>query len=279
MKFNIYTELSYEVISPTTFIYNILATKSLTQEIIKESIFVSHDIDFEEFSLKKSKTRFVKLFAEKQGAFSIIYNAEVDVKFKVIGEEQLTKSIPIIELNHEVLPYLSPSRHCQSDKFYKFVSKEFGYLPTEFEKVKAINDWIFKNIDYVPGVTTSSTSAYDTFVQREGVCKDFAHLAIALCRSIDIPSRYFTGYAFQLEPSDIHACYEAYIGGEWIVFDATKLCALNGLVKIANAKDASEVAVASYFGNSYCTYMKVECKCLEEEFTPFVDNQIAGLAY
>ena len=84
------------------------------------------------------------------------------------------------------------------------------------------------------GSTNSDTSAYDTVTQRAGVCRDFAHLGIALCRALNIPARYFTGYAYELDPPDFHACFECYLGGRWMVFDATRLAHLNGLVRIAH---------------------------------------------
>ena len=117
--------------------------------------------------------------------------------------------------------------------------------------------------------TSPGTSAYDTLIQREGVCKDFAHLGIAFCRALDIPARYFTAYACNLNPPDFHACFEAYIGGNWIFFDPTRSVPINGLVKIANGKDATEAAVASFFGNTNCTYMNVQCNPAEEGFIPY----------
>ena len=207
MKFKVYSELSYEVFSPTTFIFNIQAAKSESQIIISESIIVTPAIKFEEFTLKNSGTRFVKMVVEKVQFFTIIYQAEVDVCYTIYDEKVLLKSIPIINLNNEVLPFISPSRHCESDKLSEFAMKEFGYLPNEYAKTKAINEWIFKTIEYKIGVTNSSTSACDTLFDKVGVCKDFAHLGIALCRALDIPARYFTGYANNLNPPDFHATY------------------------------------------------------------------------
>jgi len=205
----------------------------------------------------------------------------VDVQYQLINESVLAQHIPIVELNTDVLPYLFPSRHCQSDKLRKLAIKEFGQVPTEYEKVSAINDWIFNNTDYISGATDSGTSAYDTLIQREGVCKDFAHLGIALCRALDIPARYFTGYACNLNPPDFHACFEAYIGGQWIFFDPTKLVPINGLVRIANSVDAADAAVASFFGNTNCTYMNVRCNPLEDDFKPFnsTTGKRRGLSY
>jgi transglutaminase-like putative cysteine protease len=269
MKFKVYSELSYEVFSPTTFIFNIQAAKSASQIITSESIIVTPAIKFEEFSLKNSDTRFVKMEVEQGLFFTIIYEAEVDVRYEIYDEKVLLQSIPIINLDNEVLPFISPSRHCESDKLSEFALNEFGFLPNEYAKAKAIKEWIFNTVEYKTGVTNSSTSACDTLLEKVGVCKDFAHLGIALCRALDIPARYFTGYAHNLNPPDFHACFEAYICGQWLFFDPTKLAVTNGLVKIANGKDASEVAVASYFGNVNCTFMKIECHPTVADFMPF----------
>ncbi|MFV5693741.1 transglutaminase-like domain-containing protein [Flavobacterium sp. LT1R49] len=269
MKFKVYSELSYEVFSPTTFIFNIQAAKSASQIIISESIIVIPAIKFEEFTLKNSGTRFVKMEVEQGLFFTIIYKAEVEVEHTIYDEKALLKSIPIINLDNEVLPFISPSRHCESDKLSEFAMNEFGFLPNEYAKAKAINEWIFNTVEYKTGVTNSNTSACDTLLEKVGVCKDFAHLGIALCRALDIPARYFTGYAHNLNPPDFHACFEAYIGRQWLFFDPTKLAVANGLVKIANGKDASEVAVASYFGNVNCTFMKIECNTTAAGFAPF----------
>jgi transglutaminase-like putative cysteine protease len=269
MKFKVYSELSYEVFSPTTFIFNVQAAKSASQIITSESIIVTPAIKFEEFSLKNSDTRFVKMEVEQGLFFTIIYEAEVDVRYEIYDEKVLLQSIPIINLDNEVLPFISPSRHCESDKLSEFALNEFGFLPNEYAKAKAIKEWIFNTVEYKTGVTNSSTSACDTLLEKVGVCKDFAHLGIALCRALDIPARYFTGYAHNLNPPDFHACFEAYICGQWLFFDPTKLAVTNGLVKIANGKDASEVAVASYFGNVNCTFMKIECHPTVADFMPF----------
>jgi len=273
MKFNIFSELSYEIFSPTTFVFNIHAARSANQKIMEESLLITPALNFEEFTINNGEDRYIKLHTTNEKYFTIIYHAQVEVEYHIIDESFLLKSIPIMELDTEVLPYLFPSRHCEADKLRKLATKEFGPLVNDYIKVRAINDWIFSNIDYITGTTDSGTSAYGTLIQREGVCKDFAHLGIALCRAIDIPARYFTGYAYNLTPPDFHACFEAYLGGHWIIFDPTKLVPLNGLVKIANGKDATEAAVASFFGNTNCTYMNVQCGIAEQDFVPFITGK------
>lgn len=272
MKFKVFSELSYEVFSPTTFIFNIQAARSGSQKILEESIVTNPFLPFEEFMLNDVDARFIRMEVNQGVFFTITYNAIVDVQYLLFNETDLAKQIPIVELDAKVLPYLFPSRHCQSDKLRKLAIKEFGKLPTQYEQASAINDWICSNTDYISGATDSGTSAYDTLIQREGVCKDFAHLGIALCRALDIPARYFTGYACNLNPPDFHACFEAYIGGQWIFFDPTKLVPINGLVRIANSRDAAEAAVASFFGNTNCTYMNVQCSPMTPDFKPLNAN-------
>jgi transglutaminase-like putative cysteine protease len=155
----------------------------------------------------------------------------------------------------------------------------FGSIPNPYDKVVAIVDWIHANVEYTRGSTTWETSAYDTVTQRAGVCRDFAHLGIALCRALNIPARYFSGYAYQLQPPDFHACFECYIGGHWLIFDATRLSHLNGLVRIGTGRDAAEAAVASIFGRVRCESMKVDCQLAKgEKFTPLGRKQLTRKA-
>jgi transglutaminase-like putative cysteine protease len=114
--------------------------------------------------------------------------------------------------------------------------------------VQAICNWIYENVDYLAGSSDGSTSAYDTFTLRAGVCRDFAHLGITLTRAIGIPARFVSAYAIDLIPQDFHAVFEAYLEGGWYLFDATRLCPLDGIVKIAVGRDAADSAFATYFG-------------------------------
>jgi transglutaminase-like putative cysteine protease len=279
MRFKVSSFLSYEVFSTTTFIFNIQVTQSASQVIISESLTITPDIKYQEFVLTNSATRFIKIEVAQGTHFTLSYEAEVDVSHEIITTDKLSQSFPIIDLDNEVLPFISPSRYCESDKLLDFAHQQFGHLPNEFTKVKAINEWVFKTIAYKAGTSDSSRSASDVLNLKEGVCKDFAHLVIALCRALDIPARYFTGYAYALNPPDFHACFEAYVGGKWLFFDPTKLSVANGLVKIANGKDASEVAVASFFGEVNCTYMKVDCNPVSADFIPFDKEESTAVSY
>ena len=110
------------------------------------------------------------------------------------------------------LPFLLPSRYSQSDQLGRFAGQKFGSIKDAYDQVLKVMKWIHDNVEYVPGTTTSVTSAYDTVTQCSGVCRDFARLGNALCRALTIPARYFAGYAHLLNPPDFHASVEAFLG-------------------------------------------------------------------
>ncbi|CAN5398463.1 transglutaminase family protein [soil metagenome] len=279
MKFHVFSELSYTVLNPTTFIFNIEVLRTASQKIIEESLVTDQQLKLEEFTSSNGEARFVRLQVNDSINFKITYNATVDLKYKIFHENQLLQNVSVAKLDADVIPYLFPSRYCQSDKLQKLAYKEFGNIENTYAKVVAISDWIYNNVEYLNGSTNASTSAFDTLTERAGVCRDFAHLGIALCRALSIPARYFTGYAYKLNPPDFHACFEAYIGGEWIFFDATRLVPSNGLVKIANGRDAADAAVASIFGNTLCNSIVVECNALDPAFEAYEEKPRKGLSY
>ena len=282
MIFKIFSELQYQVFLPTTFIFSIQASRSQSQLIVEESLETEPVLTTEELYVSDGISRFIRLNVNAMDKFTIRYSAKVDIDYNTIHQRRLSQTVPVNKLDDDVMPYIFPSRYCQSDKLQKLASKEFGNIETAYGKVAAITEWIYNNVEYVSGTTNSSTSAFDTLTERVGVCRDFAHLSIALCRALTIPARYFTGYAYNLNPPDFHACFEAYIGGEWIFFDPTKLVPVNGLVKIANGRDAADAAVASIFGSALCTSMVVKCECNDPDFKPLyftnTENQ-RGLSY
>lgn len=281
MKFKIHSAISYKVSMPTTFIFNVHALRTASQQIIDESLTITPPITTEEFSYNSGNSRFVRLKADGNTTFDISYSATVDTSYKVIDQGEQLETVPVVELDGDIIPFLFPSRYCQSDKLQKLAYKEFGKIENIYSRVLAITDWIYNNVEYISGSTNSQTSAFDTITERAGVCRDFAHLGIALCRALSIPARYFTGYAFKLNPPDFHACFEAYIGGNWIIFDATRLVPLNGLVKIATGRDAADAAVCSIFGNAKSTNIVVECNTAEDTFEPFWydKNSLKGLSF
>ncbi|MGB3146074.1 MAG: transglutaminase family protein [Maribacter sp.] len=269
MKFKVDSSLSYVVNMPTTFIFNIHALNTASQTVLEEQLIVDPVMDLEQYSAHDGSSRFVRLQVPQPMNFSLTYSALVDMNYTLLDESNSENTVKVVELDSYIASFLYPSRYCQSDKLMMFSTKEFGHYTSVYEKVFAITEWINSNIEYRSGSTDSQTSAMDTITERVGVCRDFAHLGIALCRALSIPARYFTGYAYQLNPPDFHACMEAYIDGHWIIFDPTNLAPLNGLVKIANGRDAADAAVASIFGNAFGTGVNVNCQVVDDTFTPF----------
>lgn len=281
MKFQVHSEVEYQVNSPSTLIFNIHALRTTNQSVINETFLVEPEMRIEEFTSSHSSNRFVRLQIDQKKTFKISYQATVDSHIKEIDHHQDLAAVPVVSLDGDIIPFLFPSRYCQSDKLQRLAYSKFGKIDNVYLQVLAITDWIYNNVEYLSGSTNSQTSAYDTVTERAGVCRDFAHLGITLCRALSIPARYFTGYAYKLSPPDFHACFEAYIGGNWIIFDATKLVPLNGLVKIATGRDAADAAVASIFGDVICTSISVGCESLDAQFVPiyYRKDNLKGLAY
>ncbi|WP_369765131.1 transglutaminase family protein [Flavobacterium sp. WC2429] len=280
MNFNVNCSLSYVVNGPTTFIFNIQALNTYSQKVLQENIQVDPPMYLEQYTAHDGSSRFVRLKVQQPTTFTLTYSAVVDMNYKIIDESASANVVDVVELDSYIASFLYPSRYCQSDLVMEFAYNQFGQYNSVYETVVAITEWIYNNISYTSGSTNSQTSAIDTLNDRVGVCRDFAHLGIALCRALTIPARYFTGYAYQLNPPDFHACMEVYIDGNWIVFDSTKLAPLNGLVKIANGRDAADAAVASIFGDAYGTNVIVDCQVVDPSFQPYkYDGNYKGLSF
>jgi transglutaminase-like putative cysteine protease len=159
------------------------------------------------------------------------------------------QEMAIADLPDSLMHNLMPSRYCESDHLSHAAQKLFGGLPPGHARVEAIVDWIYTHVDYQIGSSQATTTARDVFVQRAGVCRDFAHLAVTFCRALNIPARLVVGYArFDEPPPDFHAVFEAYLGGEWVMFDATRMSPVDEMVRIASGRDAKDVAFATIFG-------------------------------
>jgi transglutaminase-like putative cysteine protease len=280
MKFDVFSEMEYTVNSPGTLILNIHAQRTPNQMVLTEVFIIDPYTKVEELVAEQMHNRLMRFEINEPGNIKVTYKATVDNCCKITDHENL-EEIPVPHIISTVLPYLYPSRYCQSDKLYRLANNLFGHIATPFEQVMALTNWINKNVQYLSGYSNAQTSAYDTITQQAGVCRDFAHLGIALCRALTIPARYFTGYAYHLKPADFHACFEAYLGGEWTLFDATRLVPLNGLIKIATGRDAADTAIANIFGDIIFTSMQVTCELADENFEPFFYEGLTlkGLSY
>ena len=165
--------------------------------------------------------------------------------------------IPVEDLPEDVLQFLLPSRYCQSDQLGDLANQIVDLERSAYEQVRTICDWIHTQVEYQYGTSDASTSAIDTVASKVGVCRDFAHLGIALCRSITIPARMVVGYLYELDPMDLHAWFEVFVGDRWYTFDATQAKLRGNRITIAYGRDATDVALMSNFGPIEIVNMRV----------------------
>lgn len=246
MKFSVSCSLQYDVAADTTLILNIEAQRNVGQNVVTEQFSISRGVASEEHVVPETGNRYRRMVLPV-GRHQIGYTAEIET-MPFIGEPARIAQVPVAALPFEVIGHLSPSRYCQSDKLGRFAWRTFGDIANGHEKVTAICNWIFENVDYLEGSSDISTSAYDTFTLRAGVCRDFAHLGITFARALGIPARFVSAYALDLVPQDFHAVFEAYLGDRWYLFDATRLCPIDGIMRIGIGRDAADSAFATYFG-------------------------------
>jgi len=198
-----------------------------------------------------SLNRYLRLSAWA-GPLKVSYQATVDLHHHLCPPELIAET-PVARLPTEVLSYIYPSRYCQSDLLGPLVMAEFGHLRQGYARVVAIQDWVRRRVRFEGNTTTSATSAIDTLNEGRGVCRDFAHLMIALCRALNIPARFATGIDFgadpALGPTDFHAYVEVFLGGRWYIFDPSGTAIPMGFVRFGTGRDAADVSFATIFGS------------------------------
>ena len=173
------------------------------------------------------------------------------------------QQISLEKLPVETLGYLLGSRYCETDRLGEFAWATFGKVPKGWPLVQAICDYVHDRITFGYAHANPTKTAYDAFQEKQGVCRDFAHLAITLCRCMNVPARYCTGYlgdiGVPLEPypMDFSAWFEAYLGGRWYTFDARHNKPRIGRILIARGRDATDVAITTLFGPSTLVGFKV----------------------
>jgi transglutaminase-like putative cysteine protease len=181
------------------------------------------------------------------GYFSVSTSADV-LTADMVDKGPGACFVEIQNLPDAVLSYILPSRYCESDRFGDLARDITGGVQLGYDQVNKISDWIRSSIRYTPGSSAYPLSAVEVNLQSEGVCRDLAHLGIALCRSISIPARLVVGFLYGLDPMDMHAWFEAYVGGRWYTFDPTDYALRGGRLAVAYGRDAADVALYHQFG-------------------------------
>ena len=259
IRIKLQVDLAYSVNGPGgDFIFNFHAAHTGHQTVQDESLLVTQGrgagapIVATNLSTDPvTGTRCLRLTAQP-GPLNLAYAATIDMHHDVADPARIAE-VPVRELPDDVLQYMYPSRYCQSDQLSTLAFREFGHLWQGYSRVQAIRDWVHGHVEFRSNTSNSTTSALDTFVQRVGVCRDFAHLMIAICRALNIPARFVTGTDYGADPAlgppDFHAYVEVYLGGRWYLFDPSGTAIPMGMIRMATGRDAADVAFATIFGS------------------------------
>ncbi len=246
MALHIRADLTYDFPNPNETLLMLEASRDADQTVLRERLSVTPQSDLVRRDDGPAGERRAVFTAS--GRVRILYDAQVAVRRETPRLEGAAQ-VAIRDLPPGVLRYLRPSRFCPSDSFERFVDREFGSLRGG-DRVMAILEWIAGHVDYVAGVSDAQTTALMTFADRAGVCRDFTHLAISLLRASDIPARAVSAYAWKLDPPDLHAVAEVFVGGGWRLADPTGKVEACDLVRVATGLDAADIAFMSVFGRA-----------------------------
>lgn len=251
IRIELHVELTYEIDqNGADFVFNIHAAHTPRQTISSESLVLSQPITPQIHVDPVTGNRYMRLRG-LPGELKLSYMATVDMAHHRVDPMTLAE-VPVRNLPPEVIGYIYPSRYCQSDRLVKMAINEFGQLWQGHSRVAAIQDWVRRHVSFTSNTSNSNTSAVDTLIEQVGVCRDFAHLMIALCRAVNIPARFATGTDYGadpvLGPPDFHAYVEVYLGDRWYIFDPSGTAIPMAFVRFGTGRDAADVAFATIFG-------------------------------
>lgn len=243
MILDIEVSLAYEISQPADLIMQIRAPSFADQRVLSENLDIGAP---QQATETEAEVGFgTRMLIRTSEDFNCTYTARMNVDRPAL-DISLLEQVPPHLLPGDAIRYLMPSRYCPSDQLLSFVAAEFGHLDGG-NRIARMRDWIFEHFGYQPGSSNAQTTAIDTFVQRQGVCRDFAHVLVALARASAIPARFVSVYAPHVAPQDFHAVAEVYLEGTWHLVDATGMAGASDIVRIGVGLDAAEVAFLTSF--------------------------------
>jgi len=202
-------------------------------------------------------------FVAPAGGLRILYDAVVEASGEPDEHNPLAKEVPVDSVPDDCLGYLLGSRYCETDHLSDLAWRRFGNVPPGWARVQAIVDYVHNRLSFGYGYARATRTAAQAHDERVGVCRDFAHLAITLCRCMNIPARYVNGYLGDIgvppdpAPMDFNAWFEAFLDGKWYTFDARHNMRRIGRVVVARGRDATDVPLLHSFGQHQLTMFKV----------------------
>ena len=251
MPINIDVQFAFEAEQPTDVLLQFEAAMIPEQRVKDNHTSLSESIHFARVPAQDDIGD--RLWIRAEGRFEVGYRATVEVD-RLLTEVRPLKQMDMHDLPGETIQYLFDSRYCPSDRFQSFVDAEFADCDGG-ERIMAMHDWIAANFEYAPGSSNATTTALDSFVERRGICRDFAHVMVTLARASGIPARFVSCFAPGVTPPDFHAVAECFLedtttpgGGAWYLVDATGMGNAHDIVKIGVGRDAADVSFMTSFG-------------------------------
>lgn len=254
--------LVYEATGPASLLLNLTLRRDRDHLVLAEGLALGDGLAFERFD--DSHGNRVHRVRLEPGIHCIRHDAIVAVSSKPDNDGFVARTPERPgDLPASLLRYTLPSRYCDSDKLTDFAWEHFGHVEHGIPRVQAISEWLHANIEYRPMSGRADLSAWETLRRGFGVCRDFAHLAIALNRTFNLPARYVTGHLPDVgfpDPAnhmDFHAYAEVYVGGSWFTTDARFHRPRIGRIEMACGLDAVEGAFSTTFGGATLTFFQV----------------------
>jgi len=251
----------YETTMPTPALFILRPRVDDSHLVVAEHFTITPGFVREEFNDSYGNTTRRALL--QPGTNTVAHDAMVAVTSQFEPRIDGQPAISISEIPTELLRYTLPSRYCDSDKLMEFAWDHFGWANNGSERAQAICDWIHNNIQYRFGSESAALSASDIIARGHGVCRDFAHVLIALCRTFNIPARYVTGHLPDIGfvdhsvAGDFHAYSEVYLGRQWWTVDARFNTPRIGRIKMSHGLDAVDGAFGTIYGDAKLTYFEV----------------------
>ena len=231
MRREVGAQLEVEVIAPTTLEFQIAVPPQPATKISESLSFAFNGRNVECREIIGDQGSRIHTFSVGEGTVTASYSATI------IGRAE-----PAAVRDIDLSTYLRPSRYAEVDKVYGFATTEFGQYADSVTLLEKVSSWVGTRLDYVPGSSDPIDGAADTLLAGAGVCRDYAHLVIALLRAVNVPARLVSVYAPGCDPMDFHAVVEACVEGQWRVVDATCLAPRQSMVRIATGRDAADTA-------------------------------------
>lgn len=244
MRVKIEALLSYAFPQPADVVLAVEAIRGADQLVVSDRLTVNPPCDLKRAAGPEEDGR--RQWMSATGDVTVTYDALVDVTRGHVNIAGMQVP-PRRELPSDVIQYLMPSRYCEADKFAPHAEQLFAGAQGG-DLVLSMSRWIHDNFEYAPGSSDGSTTAFDSFQMRKGVCRDFAHVLISFARAVGIPARMVSAYAPGLNPPDFHAVVEVWLNGAWHLIDPTQLAAEDNLVRMAVGRDATDISFMTIFG-------------------------------